>query len=175
MSLKIVLLGYMGSGKSTIGKLLAERVNYNFIDLDDEIEKLENKKVSQIFDENGVIYFRKLENEVLKALLKPEKNIILSLGGGTPCYFEAMQYLNSRVDVHTVYLDVSIPELVRRLFPKKSTRPLIQNIITQEELTEFVGKHLFERRQFYRKAKAIISVNELLPKQVVDKIESSLF
>ena len=175
MSLKIVLLGYMGSGKSTIGKLLAERVNYNFIDLDDEIEKLENKKVSQIFDENGVIYFRKLENEVLKALLKSEKNIILSLGGGTPCYFEAMQYLNSRADVHTVYLDVSIPELVRRLFPKKSTRPLIENIITQKELTEFVGKHLFERRQFYRKAKTIISVNELLPKQVVDKIESSLF
>ena len=82
----IVLIGYMASGKSTIGRILADKLNYSFIDLDDYIEEKEQTSVSEIFKSKGEIYFRKLETTSLQALLNNKDNLVLSLGGGTPCY-----------------------------------------------------------------------------------------
>jgi shikimate kinase len=96
------LLGYMGSGKSTVGKELARILSVPFVDLDSEIEKSENKSVSQIFDERGAIYFRKKEKLVLEEVLSSEKNTVLSLGGGTPCYFGSMNYLNNIDEVYII-------------------------------------------------------------------------
>ncbi|WP_236613375.1 shikimate kinase [Nonlabens dokdonensis] len=165
----------MGSGKSTVGELLSSQISFSFFDLDHEIEQLEKKSVTKIFDENGVIYFRKIENKVLDKIINSENDLVLSLGGGTPCYYDTMNYLNSKENIKTIYLDVPIPVLVQRLFAERSTRPLIEKIDTQEELTEFIGKHLFERREFYRQAKMIISVADQSPTEIAARIETLLF
>jgi shikimate kinase len=175
MAFKIVLLGYMGSGKSTVGKELARILSVPFVDLDSEIEKSENKSVSQIFDERGAIFFRKKEKLVLEEVLSSEKNTVLSLGGGTPCYFDSMNYLNNIDEVYTIYLDVSIPVLVKRLLPEKSQRPILNDIASEQELLEFIGKHLFERRPYYRQAQQILKVGDETVEEQARKIVALLF
>jgi shikimate kinase len=175
MAFKIVLVGYMGSGKTTVGKELAKILSVMFVDLDLEIEKSENMTVSKIFDSKGAIYFRKKEKIVLEEIIRSENSVVLSLGGGTPCYFDAMNLLNDEKEVHTVYLDVSIPILVNRLLPEKGHRPMLNAINSEQELSEFIGKHLFERRPFYRKAKQMVKVNNESPEQLAKRIASLLF
>ncbi|MFT5926172.1 MAG: shikimate kinase [Rubritalea sp.] len=172
---KIVLVGYMGSGKTTVGKELAKILSVMFVDLDLEIEKSENKTVSKIFDSKGAIYFRKKEKIVLEEMIRSENSMVLSLGGGTPCYFDTMNLLNDEKEVHTVYLDVSIPILVNRLLPEKGHRPMLDAINSERELSEFIGKHLFERRPFYSKAKQIVKVNNESSEQLARRIVSLLF
>lgn len=150
----IVLLGYMGSGKSTVGKALALALGYEFFDLDDLIEVQQKMTIPQIFLEHGEIYFRKLESEVLKDTLKNSTNIVLALGGGTPCYGKNMALLKAH-NITSIYLKLSINELVNRLSKEKSERPLIKNI-EDDELPEFIGKHLFERSFFYNQADEIL-------------------
>jgi shikimate kinase len=175
MEFKIVLVGYMGSGKTSVGKELAKISSVMFVDLDHEIEKSEKMTVTQIFHSKGAIYFRKKEKIVLEEMINSKNSMVLSLGGGTPCYFEIMDYLNNRNEVHTVYLDVSIPILVKRLFPEKGHRPVLDTINSEQQLTEFIGKHLFERRPFYSKAKQILKVNDEPVEQLAKKIASILF
>ena len=175
MPFKIVLLGYMGSGKTTVGKELAKTLSVPFVDLDQQIEKSENKKVSQIFEEHGAIYFRKKEKLVLEEVLSSDKNMVLSLGGGTPCYFDAMNYLNNIEDVYTVYLDVSIPALVKRLLPEKAQRPILNGIASEQELLEFIGKHLFERRPYYHQAKHKLKVGDETAEEQARTIAALLF
>lgn len=171
---KIILLGYMGSGKTTVGKELARLLPSTLIDLDRQIEIFENKTISEIFDEKGVIYFRKVERAVLEKILKLDQCAIISLGGGTPCYFDNMDYLNSFENAATIYLDVSIPTLVSRLSPEKDKRPLLNNLSTSEDLTEFIGKHLFERRPYYRKAQYHLSVQSETAAEIALKIKNLL-
>ncbi|MEO9954867.1 shikimate kinase [Nonlabens sp.] len=175
MALKIILLGYMGSGKSTVGQCLASDLSFDFLDLDLEIEKEEKIKVSEIFQTKGAIYFRKKEKEVLEKLMSLDKNMVLSLGGGTPCYFDSMNYLNNLEEVKTVYLDIPIPILSDRLMREKDQRPLLKNVNSEEEMLEFIGKHLFERRPFYNQAGLKIKVGEETAKQVAQQIAASLF
>ncbi|GAA4281270.1 shikimate kinase [Gaetbulibacter aestuarii] len=155
----VVLIGYMASGKSVIGKVLAENLNYGFIDLDDFIEEKEQKTISDIFKLNGEIRFRKLESHYLQALLSTEDNLVLSLGGGTPCYGDNMKMLLDSDQVKTVYLRASVNTLVNRLKNEKSKRPLIAHIVSEDDLIEFVAKHLFERRQFYEQAEVGITTD----------------
>lgn len=175
MAFKIILLGYMGSGKSTVGEYLASDLSFDFLDLDLEIEKEEKIKVSEIFQTKGVIYFRKKEKEVLEKIVSLDKNMILSLGGGTPCYFDSMNYLNNLEDVKTVYLDIPIPILSDRLMKEKDQRPLLKNVNSEEEMLEFIGKHLFERRPFYNQASLKIKVSEETAMEVAQQIAASLF
>ena len=157
--MNIVLLGYMASGKSKIGKELAKVLSYEFKDLDSCIEIAEGKSINEIFNKSGELYFRKKEKEYLKSLLKNSKNSIISLGGGTPCYFNTMEELLLNKDLTTVYLNVSIPVLVNRLKPEMYKRPLIAHIKTDELLIEFIGKHLFERAPFYNQASVKVNAN----------------
>jgi len=165
--MKIVLLGYMASGKSTIGRFLAEKKHIPFIDLDEYIEKKEGKTVSEIFELKGEIYFRKQEHVFLKELLEKEKDFVLSLGGGTPCYAGNMDILLSFKDVKSVYLKTSINTIVDRLRNEKSQRPLVARL-NKEELAEFVAKHLFERSYFYNQATYKLVVDN---KSINDAIE----
>ena len=171
----VVLIGYMASGKSTIGKMLAEKLNYNFIDLDDYIEASESKSVSQIFETKGEIYFRKQETYYLKELLKSKNNIVLSLGGGTPCFGDNMDAVLNSKNTTSVYLRTSIGALVERLKIEKSKRPLIAHIETDELLIEFIGKHLFERAQYYNKANMVISTDNKAENAIVEELVASLF
>ena len=171
----IVLIGYMASGKTSIGKILADKLNYNFLDLDDFIEDKENMSVSHLFKEKGEIYFRKQESYYLKTLLKLENNTILSVGGGTPCYSGNIDVILSADQVKSIYLKASLTTLVNKLMTKKAKRPLIAHIETEEEMTEFIGKHLFERLQFYNQAEIEVSIDNKTKDEVVEDIIIELF
>lgn len=149
--MKIVLLGYMASGKSTIGRILAEKKQISFIDLDTYIEEKEKMSVSDVFKEKGEIYFRKQEHVYLKELLDKNEDFVLSLGGGTPCYAGNMNVLLSYNDVTSIYLKTSIQTIMERLVNEKSQRPLVASL-NEDELAEFIAKHLFERSYYYNQA-----------------------
>lgn len=150
---KIVLVGYMASGKTTIGKQLAKNLNLNFIDLDVFIEDKKQLKIEELFKQKGEIYFRKLEHFWLNKLLKSNDNFVLSLGGGTPCYANNHLWLKD-VNVESFYLKTPLATLTNRL--KNTSRPLLQNI---EDLPSFIGPHVFERSYFYNFAKHTIDCN----------------
>lgn len=171
--MKIVLLGYMASGKSTIGRVLAEKMQIPFIDLDEYIEEKEGKTVSEIFENNGEIYFRKQEHVYLKELLEKQNKFILSLGGGTPCYAGNMDVLLSVNDVKSVYLKTNITTIVDRLTNEKSKRPLVARL-NKDELSEFVAKHLFERSYFYNKATYKLIVDNKSIHETVEELEKLL-
>ena len=123
--MKIVLIGYMGSGKSTIGKLLSIKLKLNFIDLDNYIESKLNNTVSNIFKEEGEIYFRKMEHKYVQELMDNNDSFILSTGGGTPCYSNNMEHINSKTS-NVFYLKVSISGLIERLASQKEHRPILK-------------------------------------------------
>jgi shikimate kinase len=171
----VVLIGYMASGKSTLGNILADKLNYEFIDLDDYIEKEEKSTVSNIFKLKGEIYFRKMETHYLKELLSGSNNLVLSLGGGTPCYSQNMDVILNTKNVKSVYLKASIPTLMARLINEKSKRPLVAHIETDDLLKEFIGKHLFERSQFYSLAHVTVTTDNKLTKDIIEELVFKLF
>ncbi|MCA0153275.1 shikimate kinase [Winogradskyella vincentii] len=166
----IVLMGYMGSGKSTIGKQLSSVLDYDFIDLDDYIIKKENRTIANIFSDKGEIYFRKIESQYLKEILSQENNVVLALGGGTPCYANNIELIENDENVISFYLKLSIPYLSKRLFSEKDNRPLVSHLENLEELQEFVGKHLFERVQYYSKANYTVEAEEKSVKDIIESI-----
>lgn len=169
--MKIFLLGYMGSGKSFIGEKLSKSINYNCVDLDDEIEAKANNSIEKIFEKKGELYFRKLENDILNTILQKQSDLIVSLGGGTPCYGNNMELINKSEDAITFYLKISVKKLTERLFNEKSHRPLISHLQTKEELEEFVRKHLFERGFYYNQAQHIIDVEENSVENILNQIQ----
>ncbi|MTE27803.1 shikimate kinase [Winogradskyella ouciana] len=166
----VVLMGYMGSGKSTIGKELATLLKYNFLDLDDYISEKENATISDIFKDKGEIYFRKKETEYLKEIIDSYNDIVLALGGGTPCYGNNLKILNDDKKVVTIYLKLSIPLLATRLYAERDNRPLISHLSSEEELLEFIGKHIFERTQYYNQAQHIITTDHQTKKDILEAI-----
>jgi len=166
----VILIGYMASGKSTIGKILAKKLHYEFIDLDDYIENEEGVSVKHIFKQKGEIYFRKLEAASLNEIVKSKNNIVLSLGGGTPCYGNNMSTILNASHVKSFYLKASIAYLVEKLKTRKSKRPLIAHLKTETELKEFIGKHLFERTSYYDKANVKISIDDKPKKEIVKEL-----
>ena len=173
--MKLVLIGYMGSGKTLIGNLLSTTLGCPFLDLDHEIEIRENMSILQIFSEKGEIYFRKKEAEVLKAIMNSKEKLILATGGGTPCYGSNMNDLIEHKEAITIYMRSSLDELTERLSKEKSTRPLIGHLNTKEELKEFIGKHLFERTHFYNQAKLIVDTKDLSISEITEQIIARLF
>jgi len=170
--MKVVLLGYMGSGKSLIGAFLAEKLQVPFYDLDHEIEKLTQKSIAELFQTNGEIYFRKKENEVLKIILSKKETYVLSLGGGTPCYYNNYELLQQE-DVTSFYLKASVANLVVRLSNETAKRPILLGF-NADELTDFVNKHLFDRSYYYHQAQHIIKVDDKSVAKILDEIIEKL-
>ncbi len=167
---KILLTGYMASGKTTIALLLSKAAGISYNDLDDIIEEKAGKSISQLFAEDGEIKFRRLEHEALKESVEANEDFVLALGGGTPCYANNHEFL-MRDDVVSVYLKAGIPELVNRIKEQDKQRPLLINH-NDDELQEFVAKHLFDRSWFYHQAKHVVQVDGKLPQDIVNEIMS---
>ncbi len=168
---RIFLIGYMGSGKTTIGKQLASRLGYSFVDMDAYIEEKQFKTVSQIFAEKGEHEFRQLEQKCLHEVAE-FNNTIISTGGGAPCFFDNMEYMNNRG--LTIYLKLTAAQLAERLeLIGVSKRPLLANC-TGEDLRTFIADGLSVREPFYAKAhysfsgdigETVDNICELLSKQ----------
>lgn len=165
---KIILLGYMGCGKSTIANKLSERTAIPFLDLDQYIENQSQLSIKELFQKYGEIYFRKLEHDALVTLLEKNENLIIGLGGGTPCYANNHELLQ-RPDVVSIYLKASIATLFERLSRNKSNRPLIANL-NDAELQEFIAKHLFDRSYYYNQAQHKVIVDDKKVDETVDTI-----
>jgi shikimate kinase len=173
--MKLILLGYMGSGKSIVGSQLANTLSYSFQDLDKIIEEKELCSISQLFKDKGEIYFRNKETKLLLDLLQSKTSLVLSTGGGTPCYGSNMDKLLEHEEVITIYLKASILTLTDRLFKEKKKRPIIDHLKTKNELKEFIGKHLFERAQVYERSQITIYTEDLSVSEISAKIIAKLF
>lgn len=172
--MKIILTGYMGSGKTAVGTALAMKLNLPFLDLDNEISNREQKSISEIFETSGEIYFRRKEAEVLKELLEQKESFILSLGGGTPCYGKNLQLIKDTPQGSLVYLQTGLSQLKHRLWEEKEQRPLIKQLSSPELLEDFIRKHLFERSFYYNQSDHIVATdNKSIPK-IVAEIEERL-
>lgn len=167
----IALLGYMGVGKSSIGAKLASNLGYKFVDLDSYIEEKEKLSIPELFKTKGEIYFRKKEHLYLKELYNLKSNIILSLGGGTPCFYGNMEIINSQ---KSIYLKLQPKYLADRLFSEKNKRPLISHLKTKDSLLEFIAIHLFERQNFYNMADLTVNIDQLSIDQVTKEIINKL-
>lgn len=163
----ISLVGYMGSGKSHISKLLSSKLHYKLLDLDKEISLKLNKSIPEIFQKEGEIYFRKKEKEILEEVLLEKENSILSVGGGTPTFYDNMDSINDKST--SFFLRTSVKTLSERILKNKEKRPLLARI-PDAELPEFIAKHLFERNQFYQKANYIIETEGKTPEEILKEI-----
>ena len=172
---KIVLIGYMGSGKSAVGRELATQLGWNFVDLDLEIQLNQGKNIPDIFKEKGEIYFRKIEAQLLRSVLSSSDNLVLSSGGGTPCYAGNMEALLADESVKTVYLKCSLAVLTDRLWPERDARPLIAHLESKEELNDFIRKHLFERSGFYLQSELLVNCDGKSPNEIASEIAVNLF
>jgi shikimate kinase len=151
--MKIYLIGYMGCGKSTIGKKLAKLLSYKFIDLDNFIEQEEKQSISDIFNNRGEVEFRKIESNKLVSLSN-EANVVISLGGGTPCFNENMKFIVSSGTA--IFIKMPVNAIFNRLKGAKQTRPLVAEK-DDDELLAYITEQLLVRTPFYDQAALTIS------------------
>jgi shikimate kinase len=164
---KIFLIGFMGSGKTTLGKKIASHLHLNFIDMDDFIEQKVGRSISSIFEKEGEAHFRSLEHEALKELLSKD-NVLVSAGGGTPCYYNNMELINA--EAQSVYLKVEPEMLLGRLKGATGKRPLLANL-SNEELRLQISEKLAVREPFYMQSKIIHASKGSPNKDLADLVD----
>lgn len=167
---RIYLVGYMGAGKTTVGKALEKRTGLSFIDLDYYIEGRYRKTVSQLFAEKGEDAFREIERRMLHEVSMFE-DVLISTGGGTPCFFDNMAYMNSCGT--TIYLQVPPSELAKRLELCKHTRPVLAGR-SGEDLQAFIAESLARRDTYYKQATVVFDASVMLTEGDVSDIASAL-
>lgn len=170
--MKISLIGYMGCGKTTIGKLLSKKLNCKLYDLDKVIINNQNDSIKNIFKKKGENYFRKTENFLLKKILRKKEKYILSVGGGTPCFYKNITLLNKYSK--TFYLKASTNLLVNRLIKNKNikntqVRPLINNV-KKNELFNFIKHHLLKRSYYYEQSIKKINIEKKSEVEICEEI-----
>jgi len=165
--MKIFFIGFMGSGKTHWGKLLSEKLHIPFFDLDEQITSHEEKSVTEIFAENGEEYFRLLEKDILNIITESHENFVMACGGGTPCYYNNIDYMNQSGS--TIWINTSIDILFQRLIKEKETRPLIKNLTTAQ-LKGFIIKKFSDRKIYYQQADIIIDEDPVRLENLVEKI-----
>jgi shikimate kinase len=167
---RIYLIGYMGAGKTTVGKELARQMNLSFIDLDHYIEARYHKTVKQLFEEKGEAVFRDIECKLLHEAGMIE-NVVISTGGGAPCFFDNMSYMNQTGT--TVYLKISSGELTKRLGLVRHTRPILKGLFGKK-LEQFVTDNLEKREPWYRQASVVFDAEKMLTDTDVYEIACAL-
>ncbi len=159
----------MGSGKTTLGKKLANKLGYHFVDLDEAIEQHEQKSIVSIFENQGEDFFRTIESKMLDEILTTTSNVVLSVGGGTPCYFNNMELINKQAT--SIYLKYNVGMLYSRLISAKTKRPLIAKK-SDEELKDFIQKTLLEREGFYNQSNIIVEGNNITTEIILHQLDS---
>lgn len=168
--MRIFIIGFMGAGKTTLGKKLASKLEYDFIDLDDFIEKKAGMSISDIFLELGENSFRNMESENLR-LLGNVQDTLISVGGGTPCYHSNMEWM--RKNGLTIYLQLDVNTLLSRLKNSAVNRPLLEKK-TEEEMLDFISARLEERKQYYESAELIIPARDLKIKEFYRLVKEAI-
>lgn len=166
--MRIYLIGYMGCGKTTLGRKLAATLNLTFIDLDTFLEEKYFRTIPQIFKEEGEAEFRRKEQNVLHEVSTFD-DVIVATGGGAPCFFDNMEVMNNTG--FCIFLDVDIDSLVSRLIHAKTERPIIKGK-SLEELHVFIDEMMLKRRPFYEKARYILKGSEIKPDQVLELLKN---
>ena len=155
--MRIYLIGFMGSGKTHWGRLLSTKLTLPFFDLDKQIVDEEKKSIVEIFEQKGEEYFRMLEKEALYILTESHESFVMACGGGTPCYFNNIDYMNNNGT--TVWLNTRLDVLFNRLLQEKESRPLLKSL-TDAQLKQFILKKFSERRIYYEQANLVIEESE---------------
>jgi shikimate kinase len=158
----IFLIGYMGAGKTSVGKRLAEQTGRPFVDMDVFIENRYHKKVSTLFAERGEAFFRQIESAALQEISAFESTVVAT-GGGAPCFFDNMDRMN-RTGL-TVYLRATAATLAQRLHTAKQRRPLVKDK-SAAELERFIADHLAQREEWYNRASLIVEAESIRPSAI---------
>src|SRR5690606_36040241 len=151
--MKIYLIGFMSSGKTHRGKLISRKLNIPFFDLDEQIETAEGKSISEIFLHHGEEYFRRKEKEVLHIISESHDTFLMSCGGGTPCYYNNIDYMNKSGT--TVWISSSIDTMHQRLIKDRKKRPVLSGL-SDEQLRGFIIKKFSDRKIYYEQATIIV-------------------
>jgi len=165
--MKIYLIGFMGSGKTHWGRLLSEKLGIRFFDLDEQITANAGKSIPEIFAIDGEEHFRLLEKEVLQTLTASHEQFILSTGGGTPCYFNNIDFMNEAGT--TVWIHTPADVLFTRLVKEKEKRPLIRDL-SDEQLRSFISKKYADRRMYYEQASLIVEEEPVQLEKLIETI-----
>ncbi len=151
--MRIYLIGYMGAGKSTVAKVLSRELGVKYLDLDQQIEVIEGRTISEIFAQDGEARFREIERDALRSVSESNPDTIISLGGGTPCFHNSMEYVIE--NGVAVYLKLAPTALAHRLLNAKAKRPLLEGK-TAEQLLVFIEDQLEKREVYYNKAQIVV-------------------
>jgi shikimate kinase len=165
--MKIFLIGFMGSGKTHWGKELSQKLQLPFFDLDEQVVNSENQSINDIFEHQGEEYFRQKETEILHILTESHSSFIMACGGGAPCYFNNIDYMN-QAGV-TVWLNAHIDILFKRLMVEKAHRPLLKNF-SDDQLRAYIIRKFSDRKIYYEQAKVFIDDEETSTDKVIEKI-----
>jgi shikimate kinase len=165
--MKIFLTGFMGCGKTHWGRELSKKISVPFFDLDEKIEEQEGKSIAAIFEDEGEEYFRLLEKDVLYLLTESHESFVMATGGGTPCFYNNIDYLKKQGTV--VWINCSVDCLFSRLVHEKDKRTLISNI-PEDQLKSYIVKKFSNRKIFYQQANVILNEDDIRLEDLVDKI-----
>lgn len=165
--MRVYLIGFMGAGKSHWGKVLSRKLQIPFFDLDDLIEDDAGKSINNIFEDEGEEFFRMKEREILHMLTNTHDSFVLSTGGGAPCYFNNIRYMNEMGI--TVWLNTPAEILLGRLRQQKAHRPLLKNL-DDEQLKAYIVKKNADRRIYYEQAKVKVNNSEINTEDLLNQI-----
>jgi shikimate kinase len=165
--MRIFLIGFMGSGKTYWGRQLSQKLSIPFFDLDEQIEMNEGKEITEIFAEKGEENFRLLETDALHIITESHDNFVMACGGGSPCYFNNIEYMNQLGT--TVWINTSIEVLFQRLLKEKPKRPLIREL-TDEQLRGFIIKKFADRKIYYDQADVVIDEEPVELDKMIERI-----
>jgi shikimate kinase len=165
--MKIFLLGFMGSGKTYWGKLLSQKLSIPFFDLDEQVVNSAAASINEIFEKHGEEHFRLLEKDALHIITESRDSMVMACGGGTPCYFNNIEYMNRSGT--TVWLDTPVTVLFERLLKERHHRPLLKDL-TDEQIKSFIIKKFSDRKIYYEQASIIINEDPVQLDTLIEKI-----
>ncbi len=167
MGVRIYLIGFMGSGKTHWGRLLSEKLGIRFFDLDEAVTEHAGKSIPEIFAEDGEEIFRLMEKDVLHIITESHESFVMACGGGSPCYFNNIEYMNQSGT--TVWINVPLDTLFERLVKEKEKRPLIKEL-SDEQLKGFISKKFSDRKIYYEQADVTVDEEPVLLESLINKI-----